>query len=331
MSARRVFVCSAILLAAQVASAQTTAFDLGPGQRVLSPVQFKQLALFPIVLSVAGGVDKTQFITLRDGLASKQVSVSEAKGGATVNQVTIANHAAKPLLLLAGEVILGGQQDRILGKDTVVAPGEEMQLQVFCVEHGRWSGHSQFTSTGGMVEGKARAKAKFADDQSGVWSEVAKKTGALKAETATGTYRSIATGAKGEEAVKPYREHVTKALDALPDGKKMIGFIAAVNGRVSSVERFADPQVFASYRDRLLDALYVSVADVPVADKVSLPAKKDIDGFMQQAEAAPAEAVMDNRSATTTQNKTGAVKKSKLMLKSAPPSAKPVYESYQAD
>jgi hypothetical protein len=316
-------------LVAQAAHAQS-AFDLAPGQKVLAPVQFKQLAVFPIVLAAGAAVDKTQFITLADGLSSKQVTVTEAKGGATVNQVTVVNHAARPLLLLAGEVILGGQQDRILGKDTVVAPGEQMQLQVFCVEHGRWSGRAQFTSSGGMVEGKARAKAKFDDDQGGVWSEVAKKTGALKAETSTGTYRSIATGEKGEAAVKPYRENVTKKLDALPDGKKMIGFIAAVNGRVSQVERFADPQLFASYRDRLLDALYVSVADVPVAEKVTLPAKAEVDGFLHAAEAAPEVQVMDAASARTTENK-GAVKKSKVMLKAAPPAAKPVYESYQAD
>jgi len=329
MSARRVIVCSAILLAAQSARAQS-AFDLAPGQKVLAPIQFKQLALFPIVLQAVNPVDKTQFITLAEGLKSKQVSVNEAKGGATVNQVTIANHAARPLLLLAGEVILGGQQDRILGKDTVVAPGEQMQLQVFCVEHGRWSGRAQFTSTGGFVEGKARAKAKFDNDQSGVWREVAKKTGALKAETPTGTYRSLATGDQGEAAVKPYREHVTRALDALSDGKQMIGFIAAINGRVSQVERFADPQLFASYRDRLLDALYVSVADVPVAEKVSLPAKADVTQFIHDAEAAPEEQVMDATSARTIENR-GKVKKSKLMLKAAPPAAKPVYESYQAD
>lgn len=330
MSARRVLICSAILLAGTAASAQTQAFDLGPGQKVLAPLQFKQLALFPIVLAATTGVDKTQFITLAEGLSSKKVTVQENKGGGTVNQVHIANHAAKPLLLLAGEVILGGQQDRILGKDTVVAPGEEMALQVFCVEHGRWNGRAQFTHTGGFVEGKARSKAKFANDQQGVWNEVAKKTGALKADSATGTYRTIATGEKGEEAVKPYREKLTKALDALPESKKMIGFVAAVNGRVSQVEKFADPQLFASYRDRLLDALYVSVADVPVAEKSPVAGKADIENFMKQAEAAPEEQVMDATSARTTENK-GAVKKSKLMMKAAPPAAKPVYESYQAD
>ena len=326
MCIRRLVLCGALFVCAGARA--ESAFDLAPGQKVLPAVQYKQLAVFPIVLETAdaGG---THFLTLADGLKSKKVAINENKNGGTVNQVNIANNGDQPLLLLAGEIILGGQQDRILGKDTVVPPHQEMALQVFCVEHGRWSGKKEFGSVGGMVEGKARMRAKFDDNQQGVWNEVAKKTSALKATSSTGTYRSIATGAAGEAAVKPYRENLTKKIEALPQAKKMIGYVAAVNGRVSSVEKFAEPGLFLQYRDRLLDALYVSVADVATADKITLPEKKDVDAFMKQAEAAPAEQVLDNAAATTVENKGAAIKKSKLIIKAAP--AKPVYESFQAE
>jgi hypothetical protein len=121
---------------------------------------------------------------------------------------------------------------------------------------------------------------------------------------------------------------VTRKIEAMAQAKKMIGYVAAVNGRVSSVEKFADPGLFLQYRDRLLDALFVSVADVVPAVKVSLPVKKDVDAFIQRAEAAPAEQVLDNAAATTVEHK-GEIKKSKLIHKAAP--AQPVYESYQAE
>jgi hypothetical protein len=325
MSIRRVVLCGALAVCANARA--ESAFDLAPGQKVLPAVQYKSLAVFPIVLD--GNSESGQkFMTLTDGLKAKRITVSEDKNGGSVNQVIVANNGDAPLLLLAGEIILGGQQDRILGKDTVVPPHQTLPLQVFCVEHGRWSGKREFAASGGMVESKARMRAKFEDNQQRVWDEVAKKTSSLKAQTSTGTYRSLATGEAGEAAVKPYRDNVTKKLEALPQAKKMIGYVAAVNGRVSSVEKFAEPTLFAQYRDRLLDALYVSVADVKQADKVTLPEKKDVDAFMQRAEAAPAEQVLDNPAATTVENK-GAVKKSKLIIKASP--AKPLYESYQAE
>jgi hypothetical protein len=312
------------LLGAVPARAEN-AFDLAPGQKVLPPLRYRQLAVFPVV-QVATPIDKTQFLTLSEGMKTRQIEVTEAKGGASVNRVNVANRSKQPLLLLAGEIILGGQQDRILGKDTVVPAGEEMALEVFCVEHGRWSGRQRFEASGGMVEGKARARAKFDSNQGQVWSEVAKKTAALKAETSTGTYRAIAS--QGESALKPFRENVTGAIAKLPETRQMIGYVAAVNGHVTSVELFSQPALFAAYRDKLLDALYVSVADVAEQKNVTLPAKPDVDAFMRAAESVPEQAVIDSKAATTVENKGKEVRKSKLLIKGAHPAAPPVYQSY---
>src|SRR5438067_804779 len=97
------------------ALAEQQAFDLEPGTKVLAPIRFRQLAIFPVVQAGAA-VDNAQYLTLADGLARKLVRVTEHAGRAQVNQVTVANLSDRPLLLLGGEVILGGQQDRILGK-----------------------------------------------------------------------------------------------------------------------------------------------------------------------------------------------------------------------
>src|SRR5581483_1267888 len=182
MLALRLVVCSLFAALPSAALAEGGAFDLAPGQKVLAPIQFKQLTIFPVVQQAAAPVDTTQYLTLADGLKARLVKVTEDKGGAQVNRVTVANLSAKPLLLLGGEVILGGQQDRILGKDTILPAHEEMSLEVFCVEHGRWSGHGGFTASGGIVDGKARLRARFESNQQAVWDEVAKKNAALKVE-----------------------------------------------------------------------------------------------------------------------------------------------------
>ncbi len=46
-------------------------------------------------------------------------------GSAQVNQLVLINRGKRPLLLLAGEVVSGGKQDRIIGKDRIVPTGAE--------------------------------------------------------------------------------------------------------------------------------------------------------------------------------------------------------------
>lgn len=40
---------------------------------------------------------------------------------------------------MPGEIIIGGQQDRVIGEERIVeANGKPTEIEVFCVEHGRW-------------------------------------------------------------------------------------------------------------------------------------------------------------------------------------------------
>ena len=39
---------------------------------------------------------------------------------------------------MAGEVVKGGKQDRVIAQDVVLAPGETIDLNAFCVEKNRW-------------------------------------------------------------------------------------------------------------------------------------------------------------------------------------------------
>src|SRR5215510_4831765 len=211
------------------AEAQKQGGGLPADTHLLAPIQFKSLTILPLVKDTNPLAKQAHYLTLADGLAKKQVDVSERKEGASVNQVLVANKSDKSLLLLGGEVILGGQQDRIIGKDTIIEPHEQRTVGVFCVEHGRWTGAKQFNAAGGLAEGKMRVRAKYRVNQQEVWDEVAKKNAALGAQlnNSSGTYRKLASGEEGQKAVKAYRDAIGAALDKLPDKKKVVGVIAA--------------------------------------------------------------------------------------------------------
>src|SRR6266403_1758245 len=119
--------------------------------RVLDPVVYENIAIFPVVSG--SSQDTSSFLTLEEGLASGEVIVSERgtagmvrdrgvvrppqyDASASVNQLVLINRSKRPLLLLAGELVSGGKQDRIIGKDRIVPVGAEpLPLDVFCVEH----------------------------------------------------------------------------------------------------------------------------------------------------------------------------------------------------
>ena len=299
---------------------------LSPGQKMLAPITFRQLVIFPVI-QTAAGLDKTQYMTLSEGLHKKLVAVSEVGGGGSVNTLLVTNKSERPLLILGGEVVLGGQQDRILGQDTIIPAHEEMRVQVFCVEHGRWSGGRQFSAAQGMADTKIRVRAKYRADQSQVWAEVAKKNAAHGVAAATGTYRNLAAGAEGKAALAPYREHIGATLGKLPEAKKVVGVVAAINGRVTSVELFARPELFAAYRDKLLDSIYMGASDsAPQAGAVP-PAPAAVGEFLKKAKAAPARTVDRTKAGATVEQLGDGVAGSQLRAADAPDTS--VYESYQ--
>lgn len=268
-------------------------FELEPGVRILPPVSHGQLAIYPAIQTITPA-ERAQYLTLEEGLKQKLVKVTEHKGGAEVNRVTVVNRSDKPLLILGGEVILGGQQDRVTQKDQLIKAKGEATVAVFCVEHGRWSGGREFTGSGGLVERKIKARAKFGASQGQVWEEVAKKASALGGQSETGTYRTLATGEAGKRAAKPFREAIVPALDALPEKDRMLGLVATVNGEVVAAELFATPELFKSYRAKLLESLFVSAADEPVVAKPKVADEKDIKGFIDDAEQRPEKPVLAN-------------------------------------
>jgi hypothetical protein len=322
-----VFAVAAVLAwlwALAVARADEPALNLGPGTRVAAPIQYRQLTIFPVV-QTSEAVDRTRYLTLTEGLKQKRVTVSELGGGGEVNRLQVENRSDRPLLILGGELVLGGQQDRILGQDTIVPAGQKLAVQVFCVEHGRWSGARQFTAAQGMADPKIRVRAKYRADQSQVWSEVASKNAALGAAPSTGTYRNLAAGAEGERALAPYRTAVGGALDRLPERAKLVGVVAAVNGRVTGVELFARPDLFAAYRDKLLDSIFMGAADQPVTETTA-PKPEAIGSFLDKAKRAAPRKAGESAGSVTTERRGDDVLGSEVAPTASAP---PVYRSYQ--
>ena len=205
------------------------------GYKVLDPIRHGSLTVFPVVASKS--YSTAEFLTLDEGLRSGEVMVSEygtlrglvrrqvtpnyRHDSAEVNRLVLVNNSKRPLLLLAGEIVTGGKQDRVIGKDRIVPPeSDPVDLNVFCVEPGRWVASSDHFATSGMTYGNAagsgggigggtgihstaggavmaqpsvRAKAMGEKDQNQVWAEVRKQQQSMAVEVAAGAAAPVSS------------------------------------------------------------------------------------------------------------------------------------------
>jgi hypothetical protein len=275
--------------------------------RLLDPVVYENIAIFPV--TSGSSQDTSSFLTLEEGLASGEVIVSERgaagivrnrgqvrslpqqyDGGASVNQLVLINRSKRPLLLLAGELVSGGKQDRIIGKDRIVPVGAEpLPLDVFCVEHGRWAGSSsQFSASKTIVHPSVRERAAVEQKQTEVWAAVAGGStaarvsaapsapaarlspgvlaDAISSEAPTQSYRKIyestRVGGSVDSFVDQVQRRFARATSGLK-GERVVGVIVAYGGEVAWSDIFASSDLFHQYWSKLLRSYAVEALARP--------------------------------------------------------------------
>ena len=276
--------------------------------RVLAPIESGNLLLFPVVES--GKTPPSPFLTLDEGIKTGAVEVTEAgrvRGlvrprpaqgpindgvlrpvplppqpyrGDQVNTLVLLNNSDKPLLLLAGEIVTGGKQDRVIAKDRIVpAGGDPIDLNVFCIEPGRWTeatpvfgASAKSPAMGLMVQPSVREKAMVAKDQQQVWDSVhGSIAAAVEAPAApsaglamnapspsslgtTSYARAMQNGAlsaKVDEAAAPVMKSREQVLEKLRE-EHAVGVVVAVRGEIVWADIFADTDLLARYWTKLV-------------------------------------------------------------------------------
>ncbi len=310
---------------------QAVASSLGaparPGWRLGTPFTHDNLTVFPVLAD--DSTASADLITLDEGLRSGKVTITElgangrsrtidrrqASDSAEVNRLALTNKSGKPLLLIAGEMILGGKQDRIVGHDCIIeSSNTPVPLDVFCVEHGRWSGGLAFgenrntgsignaaTGSGsdagrglsvGQVPGgmmgmtaapmalpNIREKAQAKKSQADVWTAVAKTVTVNSATTRTGDLKSVYQDKRVNTKLDGY-ERAFK--DKLTTGS-VVGVVAAIGGEIVSADVFANHSLFQAYWPKMLKsyALEAVSKNETVVQPVS---RSDAEAFLARVQ-----------------------------------------------
>lgn len=239
-------------------------------------VQFSHdnLRLFPIIASETfanANKDIGKFTLLKDAIEDEKIVITEI-GAADIADTTLAqsidserdvngsvntlfakNNSQDTIFIMAGEVVKGGKQDRVIGQDVVIAPGEETNLSAFCVERSRWttkeSNGGQFTGYYNVLSMDIRKTVTTEKSQHEVWNKVGKHTELNNADSETETYTNLANS---EEYQSKLNTYIDTFKDAFKDDERVIGVIAVTGDEIMGVDIFATHDLFITNYQNLL-------------------------------------------------------------------------------
>src|SRR6185295_3952806 len=106
-----------------------------------------------------------------------------------VHYLRVKNNSNKHVFIASGEIVLGGRQDRMIKRDTVIGPSEKDQyIDVMCVEEGRWSEKEKKFSYFNYANPKLRRTLDQSGNQVVLWREIIKQLDSNKVKAATLAY-----------------------------------------------------------------------------------------------------------------------------------------------
>ena len=262
---------------------------------------FKNLRLYPIYANeVFFKAHETvgDYLTLKEALETKKVIVTEVQSDdqiinnqqnyneqvqiqnndGSVNTLCIENLSDDTVLIMPGEVVKGGKQDRVIAEGIIVPPNSgKIKLNVFCVEHGRWNYNSDdqsFQKQTNVLSVKIRKTAIIDKDQSAVWDEVSKITSKNSAVNETGSYTVLDTLSELNDELKYYINHF---LSLLTEDDKMIGVVVVTGDRVLGCDMFATNELF---KDRIESLLYSYATEaITNGERVNIDFEK-VDNYL---------------------------------------------------
>ena len=214
------------------------------GMRVGEGREFSGMTLFPVFRE---GRSPLRYRVLSECLADGSVEVTE-RPSATVPMLWLVNRSDEMVLVMDGEEIVGGKQNRMVNASFLIAAKSEVELPVTCVEHGRWHDVSANFLAGEaapaflrrakdeQVKANLRTAQRPMADQGAVWDAIALKHRAEGTHSRTGALHDIY-----EQKAKSLAGYER----AFPVEQGAVGFAVALDGGMVGADLFDQPEAAA--------------------------------------------------------------------------------------
>src|SRR5215510_6796224 len=245
------------------------------GYRISGPYTYENLTIF---LIHRGDYSTLLYTPLQEALERKIVTVYETQA---VNELAIENVSkTEEVLVQSGDIVKGGQQDRVLAVDLIVpARSGKMPIAAFCVEHFRWTQRGQeqadhFTVSSGMVATRELKLATKRDVSQGrVWDEVDVAQQKLSAGVARDVRSEVSRSSLQLAQENPQVQdstaaYINKLSSIVAQESDVIGFVFAINGQLNSGDVYPSNALFKRFWPKLLKTAAIeAVAERTVNEK----------------------------------------------------------------
>lgn len=285
----------------------------GDAYRVSGPATHENLAIFLVHGKSAPGPVP---LTLPEALAKGVAKVYET---GDVNELAIENLGNEEVFVQAGDMVKGGQQDRVLMVSlSLPAHSGRLAIGSFCVEHGRWTqrgGESakSFASADTVIPSPASkiviakaspssAKAARPAHQSAdqelsvgaaqqeVWNDALRTQEALaknlgKPVAASQSPSSLKLSLESKPLLDAQTPYIAALKPAGEAGDDIIGYAFAVNGKLISADLYPSNGLFRKMWPRLLTASVTAALAEKTAAPAEPPATSAVLAFLDKGAA----------------------------------------------
>lgn len=283
-----------ISAAARKAGGQRQGGETAAGDyRLSGPYTHKNLSIF--LVHGKNTIKAKSFLTLQEALVQKKIVVYETK---SVNELSIQNFSDEDVYVQSGDIVKGGQQDRMIGVDLIVPPRSgKLPISAFCVEHGRWSGRGNeqsrvFSSSSDVAATKEiKLAAKRENSQGEVWQSVTVAQDKLSRNVGTRVNSTVSESslqlAVENNRVQETADNYVKALGGIADrSDDVIGYVFAINGKVNSADIYGSNLLFKKLWPKLLKANAIEAIAELQKDKFAPASAETVQGFLSESEKA---------------------------------------------
>ena len=210
----------------------------------------KNVAVIPIKTPINHKVD---LLTLKKGFELGLVDVKECEQS-TVNTIIVENKSVAPLLLVDGEEIVGGDQNRIMDATILIAPQSEMKVPVNCTEHGRWGYVSDFKQSKNIANYRTRLAKHHAfrskgNVQKAVWDSIDELEMSRSFSSPTQAMSESYENAKSD---------LSEFMEVFEVVEGQTGVAVMIDDEVKGFEVFLNSEIYREYHEKILKSYLIN-------------------------------------------------------------------------
>ncbi|RYY18975.1 MAG: hypothetical protein EOO04_22895 [Chitinophagaceae bacterium] len=246
-----------------------------------SAVTYKNLKVIPVRKKLPGGPGMP-VLSFGKAVQEGKITLSERGTASTENVpwLRVNNNSGSPVFIASGEVVMGGRQDRMTTRDTIIEsmPGDQY-IPVVCVEENRWSKKEKKFHYASYANPKLRKVLDHSKNQLLVWKEIYAQLDSSDINSPTFAYAARKLDKKYLSASAEYLRYFQERL--FQSDSNIVGVVCITGNKIMGSDIFSSEPLFTDQFATLLTGYIeeaISYGGVPAVNDTTV--KKYLDQFL---------------------------------------------------